>query len=182
MWYKIQKIFLPCVHFSACLITSLNQVMGGLVLMCKCIGFFLLLNVLFLVPLYHFVVIYTFCLCSNWFLLLTVDIFCILFKKDKKTKSVNKRWNILKKMNSLKKGEGVSLLNFEGVPGVPLLNFEEVSWGSTFKLWGGSRVPGPTFTLMPSHILLLFHWFKGLWNKLQNMRNWKIFLMLHVNK
>ena len=29
-------------------------------------------------------------------------------------------------MNSLKKGEGVPLLNFEG--------------GPTFKLWGGSRV------------------------------------------
>ena len=27
-------------------------------------------------------------------------------------------------MNSLKKGEGVPLLNFEGGPGVPLLNFE----------------------------------------------------------
>ena len=27
-------------------------------------------------------------------------------------------------MNSLKKGEGVPLLNFEGSPGVPLLNFE----------------------------------------------------------
>ena len=26
-------------------------------------------------------------------------------------------------MNSLKKGEGVPLLNFEGGPGVPLLNF-----------------------------------------------------------
>ena len=28
-----------------------------------------------------------------------------------------------KKMNSLKKGNGVRLLNFEGGPGVPLLNF-----------------------------------------------------------
>ena len=27
-------------------------------------------------------------------------------------------------MNSLKKGEGVPLLNFEGGPGIPLLNFE----------------------------------------------------------
>ena len=159
MWYKIQKIFLPCVHFSACLIISLNQVMGGLVLMCKCIGFFLLLNALFLVPLYHFVVIYTFCLCNNWFLLLTVDIFCILFKKDKKTKSVNKRWNILKKMNSLKKGEGVSLLNFEGGPGVPPLNFEEVSWGSTFKLWGG---PGSQVPLLPPCLLISCYYFTGL--------------------
>ena len=37
------------------------------------------------------------------------------------------------KMNSLKKGEGVPLLNFEGSPRVPLLNFRGVS-GSTFKL------------------------------------------------
>ena len=54
-------------------------------------------------------------------------------------------------MNSLKKGEGVSLLNFvggRGVPplnfegglGVPLLNFRGVP-GPTFILWGGSRVP-----------------------------------------
>ena len=52
-------------------------------------------------------------------------------------------------MNSLKKGEGVPLLNFEGCPGVPLLNFEGVPGvpllnfrrvtGSTFKL---EEVPG----------------------------------------
>ena len=59
-------------------------------------------------------------------------------------------------MNSLKKGEGVPLLNFEGDPGillwnfeggtgVPLLNFRGVP-GPTFKLWGRSRGPGPTFT------------------------------------
>ena len=54
-------------------------------------------------------------------------------------------------MNSLKKYEGVPLLNFEGHPGVSLLNFE---WGPgvpllnfrwirspTFKLWEGSQVP-----------------------------------------
>ena len=56
-------------------------------------------------------------------------------------------------MNSLKKGEGVPLLNFEGGPGVPLLNFEVGPGvpllnfrgvpGPTFKLWGGSRVPVP---------------------------------------
>ena len=34
-------------------------------------------------------------------------------------------------MNSLKKGEGVPLLNFEGGPGILLLNFE------------GVQVPGP---------------------------------------
>ena len=54
-------------------------------------------------------------------------------------------------MNSLKKGEGVPLLNFEGGPGVPLLNFEGGPGvpllnfrgvpGPTFKLWEGSRVP-----------------------------------------
>ena len=33
-------------------------------------------------------------------------------------------------MNSLKKGEGVPLLHFEGAPGVPLLHFE-----------GGPEVP-----------------------------------------
>ena len=53
-------------------------------------------------------------------------------------------------MNSLKKSEGVpllnfvegpgvSVLNFEGGPGVPLLNFRGVP-GPTFKLSG---VPGP---------------------------------------
>ena len=58
-------------------------------------------------------------------------------------------------MNSLKKGNGVPLLNFEGGPGVPLLNYEgghgvpllkfRVVPGPTFKLWGGhgSRIPGP---------------------------------------
>ena len=44
-----------------------------------------------------------------------------------------------KKMNSLKKGEGVPLLNFERGPGVPLLNFEggPGSWSQ------GPEVPGP---------------------------------------
>ena len=77
-------------------------------------------------------------------MLLTADIFFVyvLFKKDTKIK---KRSNILKKMNSLKKGEGVPLLNFEGGPGVLLLNFE-VGPGSHFKfLRGGSRVLGPRF-------------------------------------
>ena len=37
-------------------------------------------------------------------------------------------------MNSLKKGEGIPLLNFVGGPGVPLLNFE-----------GGSEVMVPGF-------------------------------------
>ena len=38
-----------------------------------------------------------------------------------------------KKKNSLKKGEGVLLLNFEGRPGVPHLNFRGVP-GPTFKV------------------------------------------------
>ena len=59
-------------------------------------------------------------------------------------------------MNSLKKAEGVPLLNFEGGPGILLLNFEggpgvpllNFRWvpGPTFKLGGGSRGLGPTFT------------------------------------
>ena len=58
----------------------------------------------------------------------------------------------MKKMNSLKKGEGVSLLNFEVGPRVPLLNFEggpEVSLlnfrrvsDPTLNFWGESWVPG----------------------------------------
>ena len=68
-------------------------------------------------------------------------------------------------MNSLKKGEGVPLLNFEGGPGILLLNFERgpgvpllnFRWvlGPTFKLWGGFRVPGPG-VLVP----LLHHAFR----------------------
>ena len=56
-------------------------------------------------------------------------------------------------MNSLKKGQRVPLLNFVGSPGVPLLNFEVgpgvplLSFrripGPIFKLWEGSRLPGP---------------------------------------
>ena len=44
-------------------------------------------------------------------------------------------------MNSLKKGEGVPLLNFEGGPVVPLLNIRGVP-SPTFKLWRGFRVSG----------------------------------------
>ena len=51
-------------------------------------------------------------------------------------------------MNSLKKGEGVPLLNFEGSPGVLLLNFEGGPWVPllNFKK-GGGGVPGSTFKL-----------------------------------
>ena len=63
-----------------------------------------------------------------------------------------------KKMNLLKKGEGVPLLNFVGGSGAPLLNFEGDSGvpllnfrGSqvpflNFEEGPGSRSPGPTFT------------------------------------
>ena len=39
MWNKIEKICLPCVDFRVCFITSMNQKLRGLVLMCKCISF-----------------------------------------------------------------------------------------------------------------------------------------------
>ena len=42
-------------------------------------------------------------------------------------------------MNSLKKGNGVPLLNFEGNPEIPLLKFRRVP-SPTFKLWWD---PGP---------------------------------------
>ena len=83
-----------------------------------------------------FIVIYTFL--SLWLLISVTHSWYL------------KRWNILKKMNSLKKGEGVALLNFAGDPGVPLLNFEGVSG---LRVWGSqgptSQGPGPTFT--PCH-------------------------------
>ena len=69
--------------------------------------------------------------------------FCIyLISKRHKDK---KRLNILKKMNSLKKVEGVPLLNFEGGPGVPLLNFR------------GSRVPLLNFEGRPGVLVPLLH-------------------------
>ena len=43
-------------------------------------------------------------------------------------------------MNSLKKGEGVPLLNFEGGPGILLLNFEGDP-GVPLLNFRGSRVP-----------------------------------------
>ena len=51
-------------------------------------------------------------------------------------------------MNSLKKGEGVPLLNFEGSPGVPLLNFQ-----------GGSQ--GPEVLGLGVLVPLLHHAFSG---------------------
>ena len=59
-------------------------------------------------------------------------------------------------MNSLKKTEGIPLLNFEGGPGVPLLNFEG---GPGSRIPGsrgpGSLGPGPTFT--PCHFKKIFY-------------------------
>ena len=47
-------------------------------------------------------------------------------------------------MNSLKKGEGVPLLNFVGGPRVPLLNFEG---GPGVPLLNFTEVLGPAFKL-----------------------------------
>ena len=57
-------------------------------------------------------------------------------------------------MNSLKKGEGVPLLNFEGGPGVPLLNFEG---GPGVPLLNFRGVPGPTFKLYGESRVLRSH-------------------------
>ena len=47
-------------------------------------------------------------------------------------------------MNSLKKCEGIQLLNFEGDPGVSLLNFEGYPWVPLLNFEEGhrSQVPG----------------------------------------
>ena len=47
-------------------------------------------------------------------------------------------------INSLKKGEGIPLLNFKRGPGVPLLNFERGPWVPLLNFRG---LPGPTFEL-----------------------------------
>ena len=47
-------------------------------------------------------------------------------------------------MNSLKKGEGVPLINFERGPGVPILNLEE---SLAVPLLNFRGVSGPTFKL-----------------------------------
>ena len=47
-------------------------------------------------------------------------------------------------MNSLKKSEGVPLLNFDGGPGVPLLNFEG---NPEVPLLNLRAVAGPVFKL-----------------------------------
>ena len=45
-------------------------------------------------------------------------------------------------MNSLKKGEGLPLLNFEGGPRILLLIFEGGPGASLLNFEGGPRVPG----------------------------------------
>ena len=73
-------------------------------------------------------------------------------------------------MISLKKGEGVPLLNFKGGPGILLLNFEGGPGvqllnfrgipGPTFKLWGGFQVPGsrgPGRTFTPFRFFCFFY-------------------------
>ena len=93
-----------------------------------------------------FVVTYT---CLS--LVLTVDFcysqlrcFYILFKKDTEINKQKKQRILKKKMNLLKKGEGVPLLNFLGGPGVALLDFEG---GPGVPLLNFRGVPGPTFQL-----------------------------------
>ena len=79
-------------------------------------------------------------------MLLTVEIFLYLIKKRNKNKKVKKKNEEIfsKKINSLKKTEGVPLLNFEGAPRVPLLNFEGAPG---VPLLNFRDVPGPTFKL-----------------------------------
>ena len=58
------------------------------------------------------------------------------------------RINILKKMNWLKKGEGLPLLNFVGSPAVALLNFDGGPGVPLFNFRGVSG-PGSHFYTMP---------------------------------
>ena len=59
-------------------------------------------------------------------------------------------------MNSLKKGEGVPLLNFEGGPGILLLNFEGGP-GVPLLNFRGSRVPLLNFEGRPGVLVPLLH-------------------------
>ena len=104
-----------------------------------------------------FVVTYT---CLS--LVLTIDFcysqlifFCILFKKDTKINKWKKRKNILKKMNSLKKCEGVPLLNFEGGSWAPTFKFWRVSWVPllNFEEGPGSRVLVPLLHLVKEKLI-----------------------------
>ena len=56
-------------------------------------------------------------------------------------------------MNSLKKGEGIPLLNYEGGPGVLLLNFEGGPGVPLLNFEGGPRSRGPR----PGVLIPLFH-------------------------
>ena len=71
--------------------------------------------------------------------------FCNLFKKDKKIKLVKQKMKCSEiNINSLKKDEGIPLLNFEEGPEVALLNFEG---GPGVPLSNLREVPGQTFKL-----------------------------------
>ena len=59
-------------------------------------------------------------------------------------------------MNSLKKGEGVPLLNFEGGPGILLLNFEGGPGVSLLNFEGGPEVPDPGVLVPLLHHAELF--------------------------
>ena len=68
-------------------------------------------------------------------------------------------------MNSLKKGEGVPLLNFVGGPGIPLLNFEEGPGVPLLNFEGGpgswvprSRVPGSWSHFYNMPTFMVMHW------------------------
>ena len=108
-----------------------------------------------------------------YFFIFSVDYWFLLLR----VKSNKKRWNILRKMNWLKKGEKVPLLNFEGSHGIPLLNLEGDPGvtlltfrglpGPTFKLWRGSQVPGPR---------VVKSWVPGLWSHFYNMSSGGCFL------
>ena len=61
-------------------------------------------------------------------------------------------------MNSLKKGEGVPLLNFVGGPGIQLLNFEGRPGIPLLNFrGGGSRVPLLNFEGGPGVLVPLLH-------------------------
>ena len=63
-----------------------------------------------------------------------------MIKYPEKNEFFKERWGV--PLLNFEGGSEVLLLNFEEDPGVPILNFRGVQ-GPTFKLWGGSQVPGP---------------------------------------
>ena len=73
-------------------------------------------------------------------------------------------------MNSLKKGEGVPLLNFDRSPGIPLLNFE-----------GGPGVPLLNFDGCPGSRVPR-SWVPGSWSHFYNMPNFQWVLNGNIRK